>query len=125
MPGSDNYGIQIGGSAAVNAGAMAAGPGATAQGQSSYSAAQPPADLAELRSALASLVEQLRASPSGVQDPVALAEVAAAAQREAGKDKPSRGALAGLLDAVMAGVGSATVLANAVAAIQHAISVLF
>ncbi len=123
-PGNDNHGIRIEGSATVVAGAMAAGTGAKAEGSTHYSASPIPADLEELRAALRSLVEQLRASPPGVADPDSLAEMAASAQREARKDRPNKHVLGGLLQALMAGVGNSATLANAVLAIQHAISVL-
>jgi hypothetical protein len=119
---ADNDGIWIEGSATVVAGAMAAGTGATAVGSTQYSGA--PADLEELRVALSSLVAQLRSAPAGVDDPEALAEVAVSAQREAGKSKPDKRILGGLLQALMAGVTNSTALANAVVAIQHAVSVL-
>ena len=119
---SDNDGIWIEGSATVVAGAMAAGTGATAVGSTQYSGA--PANLEELRVALSSLVAQLRSAPAGVDDPEALAEVAVSAQREAGKTKPDKRILGGLLQALMAGVTNSTALANAVVAIQHAVSVL-
>lgn len=121
---SANYGIHIDGSSTVVAGAMAAGPGAKAEGTAHYSATAVPADLHELRAALSDVVERLRASPPGVDDPDSLAEVASSAQREASKDKPSKNVLGGLLQALMAGVSNSAVLANAVLAIQHAVSVL-
>lgn len=122
--GNDNHGIRIEGSATVIAGAMAAGAGAKAEGRAQYSAASIPADLGELRAALSSLVDQLRASPTGIDDPDSLAEVGTSAQREAGKDRPDKHVLGGLLQALMAGVANSATLANAVLAIQHAVSVL-
>jgi hypothetical protein len=122
--GEDNYGIRIEGSATVVSGAMAAGPGARAEGQAHYTSAPIPADLEELRAAIGSLVEQLRSSPAGVDDPGAMAEVAASAAREAGKPKPDRHVLGGLLQALMAGVGNSAMIANALLAIQHAVQVL-
>jgi len=119
---ADNDGISIDGSATVNAGAMAAGKGSTAIGITNSS--NVPADLDELREALSQLVMQLRSAPAGVEDPVALAEVAVSAQREAGKSKPNKRVLGGLLQAVLAGVADSAALANAVVAIQHAVSVL-
>lgn len=123
-PGNDNQGIRIEGSATVIAGAMAAGTGAKAEGNTYHSTASVPADLDELRAALNSLAEQLRASPAGVNEPDSIAEMAASAQREARKDKPNKNVLGGLLQAVMAGVANSATLANAVLAIQHAVSVL-
>ncbi|MGO9081204.1 MAG: hypothetical protein ACLQDY_19545 [Streptosporangiaceae bacterium] len=123
-PGNGNDGIRIEGSGTVTVGAMAAGPGATAVGSASYSATAAPADLAELRDAIGALIAQLRAAPPGVQDPEALAEVAVSAEREARKDKPDKRILGGLLHALMAGVANSAALANAVTAIQHAVSVL-
>ena len=64
---ADNDGIWIEGSATVIAGAMAAGPGATAVGAAHSPHA--PADLGELRAALAALVAQLQSGPAGVDDP--------------------------------------------------------
>jgi hypothetical protein len=123
-PGSDNDGIRIEGSATVIAGAMAAGAGASAEGTTNYTAARVPADLEELRAALNSLVEQLQASPAGISDPAALAEVAVSARQEARKDRPNKHIMGSLLQALMAGVGNSAALANAVVAIQHAVSVL-
>jgi hypothetical protein len=122
-PRNENYGIQIGDSATVSAGAMAAGKGARAEGSIHYSTV-PPADLEELRNALSLLVEQLRASPAGVDDPDSLAEVAASAQREASMERPNKHVLRGLLKAIMAGVEKSATLASAVLAIQQAVGVL-
>jgi cytochrome P450 len=119
---TDNDGIWIEGSATVVAGAMAAGTGATALGSTQYSDA--PANLEELRTALDSLIAQLRSAPAGVTDPEALAQVAVSAQREARKNKPDKRILSGLLQALMAGVTNSAAVANAVVAIQHAVSVL-
>jgi len=124
QPGRDNDGIRIEGSATVIAGAMAAGAGARAEGTTNYTAGPVPADLEELRAALDSLVEQLRASPAGISDPDALAGVAFSAREEARKERPNKHILDGLLHALMAGVGNSAALANAVVAIQHAVSVL-
>jgi hypothetical protein len=121
--GSTNDGIWIGGQATVNAGAMAAGPNATAQG-SYHSAVPVPADLAELRAALESLAAELRSAPVGVGDPASLAEVAETALNETGKERPNKRILGGLLQALLAGVANVTTLANAVEAIQHAVSIL-
>ena len=122
-PGNENYGIQIGGSATVKAGAMAAGPGARAEGSVQDSAVSL-ADVQALRDALGSLVEQLRAAPPEVDDPASLAEVAASAEREARKDKPNKHVLGGLLQALMAGVQNSATLLSAVVAIQQAVSAL-
>jgi hypothetical protein len=119
---ADNDGIWIEGSATVIAGAMAAGPGATAVGAAHSSHA--PADLGELRAALASLVAELQSAPAGVDDPESLAGVAVSAQREARKGQPDKRILGGLLQALMAGVANSAALANAVVAIQHAVAVL-
>ncbi|MGO8883046.1 MAG: hypothetical protein ACLPUO_16970 [Streptosporangiaceae bacterium] len=121
---NENEGIWIEGSATVVAGAMAAGPGAHAVGSASYSAVGVPADLDELRAALDSLITQLRSGPAGVDDPQSLAEVAVSAQREARKNRPDKGIMGGLLQAVLAGVTNSAALASAVVAIQHAVSVL-
>ncbi len=117
-----NDGIWIEGSARVTAGAMAAGVSATAVGSTQSSHA--PADLDELRSALTSLVAQLRSTSAGIDDPESLAEIAVSAQREAQRRKPDKRILGGLLQALMAGVTNSAALANAVVAIQHAVSVL-
>jgi hypothetical protein len=122
-PADDNSGIRIGGSATVNAGAMAAGKGARAEGSIHYSAV-PLTDLEELRNALSSLVEQLRASPAGVNDPDSLAEAAESAQREALKERPNKHVLGRLLQAIMAGVENSATLASAVLTIQHAVGML-
>ena len=119
---ADNDGIWIAGSATVIAGAMAAGTGATAVGSTQYSGA--PANLEELRAVLGSLIAQLQSAPAGVDDPEALTQVAVSAQREACKSKPDKRILSGLLQALMAGVTNSAALANAVVAIQHAVSVL-
>lgn len=120
---STNEGIWIAGEATVNAGAMAAGPMAVAQGN--YHSSLPvPADLAELRGALESLVAELRSAPVGVDDPASLAQVAETVLDETSKERPNKHILGGLLQALLAGVGNVTTLANAVAAIQHAVSIL-
>lgn len=123
-PASSNDGIQIEGSATVVTGAMAAGPNARAMGSAQYSAVGVPADLEELRALLGSLITELRAGPAGIGDPESLAAVAVSAQREAAKTRPDKGILSGLLQALMAGVTNSAALANAVVAIQHAVSVL-
>lgn len=119
---ADNDGIWIEGPATVVAGAMAAGTGATAVGGTQYS--ETPADLDEVRAALISLITQLRSAPAGVDDPESLAEIAVSAEREAGRNKPDKRILSGLMQALMAGVTNSAALANAVVAIQHAVSVL-
>lgn len=122
MTDKKNDGIWIEGSATVVAGAMAAGKGARAVGSAQYSAV--PASLDELRTALTSLVEQLRAGPPAVADAESMTAVAVSAEREAHKDRPDRRILSGLLQALMAGATAGTTIANAVAAIQHAVGVL-
>jgi hypothetical protein len=120
--GSDNYGVQFGDSAYVSGGVIA---GAGSQIEvNQYQGASDLADLEDLRAALSSLIDQLRASPAGVNDPDALAEIAVSAQQETCKDKPNKHILGGLLQALMAGVQNSATLANAVLAIQHAIAVL-
>src|SRR5689334_1234833 len=122
MPSSgDNYGVQFGDSANVSGGIIA-GAGSWVQGNQ-YQGADIE-DLAGLRAALSSLVDQLRASPAGVEDPGALAEVAVSAQQEMDKDKPNKHILGGLLHALMAGVQNSATLATAVVAIQHAVTAL-
>ena len=117
----DNYGVQFGDSANVSGGIIA-GAGSWVQGNQ-YRGADIE-DLAGLRAALSSLVDQLRASPAGVEDPGALAEVAVSAQQEMDKDKPNKHILGGLLHALMAGVQNSATLATAVLAIQHAVTAL-
>jgi len=117
----DNYGVQFGDSANVSGGIIA-GAGSWVQGNQ-YRGADIE-DLAGLRAALSSLVDQLRASPAGVEDPGALAEVAVSAQQEMDKDKPNKHLLAGLLHSLMAGVQNSATLATAVVAIQHAVTAL-
>jgi|GEM_PF-2643856 hypothetical protein len=119
----DNQGIWIEDSATVIAGAMAAGPGAMAQGSAQY-AISAPADLESLRSAIGALVQQLRAAPEGVADAAALADVAASAAHEAAKSRPDKRILGGLLQVLSAGAGNAAAIADAVVSIQHAVRVL-
>jgi hypothetical protein len=120
--GSDNYGVQFGDSANISGGVIA---GAGSQIEvNQYQGTSDLADLEDLRAALSLLIDQLRASPAGVNDPGALAEIALSAQQEACQDKPNKHILGGLLHALMAGVQNSATLANAVLAIQHAISVL-
>jgi hypothetical protein len=120
--GSDNYGVQFGDSANISGGVIA---GAGSQIEvNQYQGVSDLADLEDLRAALSSLVDQLRASPAEVNDPGALVEIAVSAQQEARKDKPNKHILGGLLQALMAGVQNSATIANAVLAIQHAITVL-
>lgn len=125
MQTNQNYGIQISGSGQLKASNVAVGKGARAKGDTSH-IAMPyvPRDLNELRDALSAIVEQLRAGVAGLDDAPALAAVAESAQREANKARPTKAVLAGLLDALMAGVGKVATLAGAVEAIQHAVSAL-
>lgn len=117
--GSDNYGVQFGDSAHISGGVVA-GAGAHIEiGQQGNIA-----DLTELRAALSSLIDQLRASPAGVDDPAALVEVAESTQLEIGREKPNKHILSGLLHALMTGVRNSAALADAVVAIQHAVSAL-
>jgi hypothetical protein len=117
----DNYGVQFGDSANVSGGIIA-GAGSWVQGNQ-YRGADIE-DLAGLRAALSSLVDQLRASPADVEDPGALVEVAVSAQQEMNKDKPNKHILGGLLHALMAGVQNSATIATAVLAIQHAVTAL-
>jgi hypothetical protein len=117
----DNYGVQFGDSANVSGGIIA-GAGSWVQGNQ-YRGADIE-DLAGLRAALSSLVDQLRASPAGVEDPGALVEVAVSAQQEMNKDKPNKHILGGLMHALMAGVQNSATIATAVLAIQHAVTAL-
>jgi hypothetical protein len=122
MSSDNNYGVQIGGSAHVNAGAIAGGPGASAQAGNVAFTGPTAAELAELRDLLSALAELLREPPPGIQDPQGLQQVTSAAQQEAHKDRPNMHVLSGLLQALMAGAGNVTVLANAISAVQHIIS---
>jgi hypothetical protein len=117
----DNYGVQFGDSANVSGGIIA-GAGSWVQGNQ-YRGADIE-DLAGLRAALSSLVDQLHASPAGVEDPGALVEVAVSAQQEMNKDKPNKHILGGLMHALMAGVQNSATIATAVLAIQHAVTAL-
>jgi hypothetical protein len=121
-----NYGIQVSGSGQLHASQVAVGPGARAVGGDTIhgAAAAVPRDLDELRQALAEIVDRLRADAPGVDDAPALAAVAEAAHREARKPRPSKAVLAGLLDALLAGVAKVATLAGAVEAIQHAVGAL-
>jgi hypothetical protein len=118
----DNYGVQFGDSANVSGGVIA-GAGSWVE-SNQYQGASDLAELQDLRAALSSLVDQLRASPAGVDDPGALVEVAESAQQEARKDQPNKHILGGLLHALMAGVQNSAALASAVLAIQHAVTAL-
>ena len=118
---NSNYGVQIGGSARVNAGAIAGGPGASAT-TGDVNATSGRSDLAELRALLAALAEQLRVPPPEVEDPESLNVIVASAQQEASKDRPNMHVLHGLLHALMAGAANVTSLTTAISAVQHLIS---
>jgi hypothetical protein len=117
-----NYGVQIGGSAQVNAGAIAGGPGASATAGDVNFAGPTATDLAELRDLLSGLAELLREQSSEIDDADGLQQITATAQQEARKDRPNMHVLGGLLQALMAGAGNVTVVANAISAIQHIIT---
>jgi hypothetical protein len=122
MSSDNNYGVQIGGSAQVNAGAIAGGPGASAKaGNVAFTGPTAP-ELAELRDLLSALAELLREPPPGIEDAHGLQQITASAQQEAHKDRPNMHVLSGLLQALMVGAGNVTVLANAISAVQHIIS---
>jgi len=118
----DNYGVQFGDSANISGGVVA-GAGSRVESYQ-YQGGPDLADLEDLRAALSSLVDQLRASPAGIDDPGALVGIAVSAQQEARKDQPNKHILGGLLHALMAGVQNSAALATAVTAIQHAVTVL-
>ena len=118
----DNYGVQFGDSANIS-GSVIAGAGSNVEANQ-YRDASDLADLEDLRAALSSLINQLRGSPGGIDDPGALVGIAVSAQQEARKDQPNKHILSGLLHALMAGVQNSAILANAVLAIQHAVTVL-
>jgi hypothetical protein len=122
--GSDNYGIQIGGSASVHAGAMAGGPGARAYARDTNLGGADADRIEALQAAVAALVEQLRAAPPGVSDPAALARIAESVQVEVARERPNKGIISGLLAAIVAGAGGVASIASAVAAIQHAVGAL-
>ncbi len=125
MKQNRNYGIQVSGSGQLHASQLAVGKGARLEGNTSnVTTPSTLKDLDEVRRVLGAIVEQLRAGAPGLDDAPALAAVAESAQREAGKAKPSKAILAGLLDALMAGVAKVAALAGAVEAVQHAVSTL-
>ena len=117
---SDNNGVQISGSARVTAGAIAGGPGARATvGNADLTVTD--ADLQELRGLLLSIADQVRESSASLHSPGEAADLVADAQQEAAKDKPDMGRLSRILQALMAGAGDVTALANAVSAVQHVV----
>ena len=122
MSSDNNYGVQISGSAHVNAGAIAGGPGASATAGNVEFTGPTSAELAELRDLLAALADLLREPPPGLDDAPGLQHITAAAQQEARKDRPNMHVLGGLLQALMAGAGNVTVLAGAISAVQHLVS---
>lgn len=124
MSNTENYGVQITGST-VYGSAIAGGAGARAQARDITVASQSADSVDGLRLAISALVEQVRAAPPGIDDPAALIQIAESVQAEAEKEKPNKGMLHGLLAAVIAGAGGVASIANAAAAIQHAIGVLF
>jgi hypothetical protein len=121
MSSDNNYGVQIGGSARVNAGAIAGGPGASASAGDVAFTGPNAAELAELRDLLSDLAELLREPPAGIEDTGGLQQITTAAQQEADKDRPNMHVLSGLMQALMAGAGGVSVLANAITAVQHVI----
>jgi hypothetical protein len=122
---ADNYGVQFGDSATVSGGIIAgAGSWIGGNQQGNQYQGADIEDIAGLRAALSSLIDQLRASPAGVEDPGALVEVAVSAEQEMDKDKPNKHILGGLLHALMAGVQNSATLVTAVVAIQHAVIAL-
>jgi hypothetical protein len=124
MSNPENYGVQITGSN-VYGSAIAGGAGARAEARDITVVSHAADSVDGLRLAIAALVEQVRAAPPGIADPAALTQIAESVQAEADKDKPNKGMLHGLLAAVIAGAGGVASIANAAAAIQHAVSVLF
>ena len=118
----DNYGVQFGDSANVSGGVIA-GAGSSIE-VNQYQTGVDLADLPDLRMALGALIDQLRSSPAEVDDPKALAEIAGAAQQEIGKERPNKRIIGGLLSALMAGVRNSATLADAVLAIQHAVTAI-
>lgn len=117
---SDNNGVQISGSARVTAGAIAGGPGARATVRNAGRTVTD-ADLQELRGLLLSIADQVRESSAGLHSPGEVAELVADAQQEAAKDRPDMGRLSRILNALLAGAGEVTALANAVSAVEHVV----
>jgi len=125
MTGSDNYGVQIGGNANVQAGAIAGGPGARAWAESVDMTSTRSESVDALRSAIASLASQIQATQAQLADAEGMTQMIAVAEAEAAKERPSKGVLTGLLAALAAGAGGVTSIATAVTAVQHALSALF
>jgi hypothetical protein len=116
----DNNGVQISGPARVTAGAIAGGPGARATvGNAGLTVTD--ADLQELRGLLLPIADQVRELSASLHSPGEVAELVADAQQEAAKDRPDMGRLSRILQALMAGAGDVTALANAVSAVQHVV----
>jgi hypothetical protein len=118
----DESGVRFGDSANISGSAIA-GAGSVIQFNQQQDG---PAltSLDEVRAALSTLIDQLRASPAGVEDPGALAEVAVSVQQEVDKEKPNKHILTGLLHGLMVGVQKSAQLASAVLAIQQAVGLL-
>jgi predicted lipid-binding transport protein (Tim44 family) len=122
---SDNYGVQITGSH-VYGSAIAGGQGAHAEAQARDITVtnQGPQNIDDLRTAIAALVELVRAAAPG-DDEAMLTQIAESVQAEADKAEPSKGKLQRLLGMLVAGAGGVASIVNAAAVIQHAVGLLF
>jgi predicted lipid-binding transport protein (Tim44 family) len=122
---SDNYGVQITGSN-VYGSAIAGGQGAHAEAHARDMTVtnQGPQNIEDLRTAIAALVELVRAAAPG-DDEVMLTQIAESVQAEADKAEPSKSKLQRLLGMLVAGAGGVASIVNAAAVIQHAVGLLF
>jgi len=121
---SDNYGVQITGSNVFGS-AIAGGPGAHAEAHDINVTSQAPESIDDLRTAIAALVDLVRAVPPGADDEGVLIQLAESVQAEAARTEPSKGKLQRLLSMLIAGAGGVASIVNAATAIQHAVGLLF
>jgi hypothetical protein len=113
-----NTGIAITGGN-VSAGAMAAGPGATA---TNVAPGTLDGSLSDLRAEMVRLIEVLYTEAKGLTDADQTIAVAKLAERELAKEQPNKGSVLSLLQVLASGVGSVASLAGAVATIQQAVA---
>jgi hypothetical protein len=113
----ENRGIWIAGGT-VTAGAMAAGPGATA---TSTAGGDPVPNVEDIRRMLRDLVQMITANAAVLEDSEQTVTVARLAERESAKEAPDKTRLAALLQLVTAGAGTVSGLAGAVEAIERAV----